>query len=94
MASFTGTYYYTLDPKGRIIIPAPLREMLSAKYGLSKIYITNAAFDKCLHIYPEAEWALLKRRSRASRRPIKPCNISCGGSFRLQSLAKQTRTEG
>jgi MraZ protein len=62
MSSFTGTYYYTLDPKGRIIIPSPLREVLFAKYGSSKIYITNASFDKCLHIYPEAEWSLLEEK--------------------------------
>jgi MraZ protein len=62
MSSFTGTYYYTLDPKGRIIIPSPLREVLFAKYGSSKIYITNASFDKCLHIYPETEWGLLEEK--------------------------------
>jgi MraZ protein len=62
MASFTGTYYYTLDPKGRIIIPSPLREIIAAKYESSKIYITNAAFDKCLHIYPEAEWGVLEEK--------------------------------
>jgi len=60
MASFTGTHYYTLDPKGRVIIPAPLREILAAKYGSSKIYITNSPFDKCLHIFPEAEWTILE----------------------------------
>ncbi len=62
MASFTGTHYYTLDPKGRTVIPAPLREILSSKYGSTRIYITNAAFDKCLHIYPEAEWGLLEEK--------------------------------
>jgi MraZ protein len=62
MASFTGTYYYTLDPKGRIIIPSPLREIIAVKYESSKIYITNAAFDKCLHIYPEAEWGVLEEK--------------------------------
>jgi len=62
MSSFTGTYYYTLDPKGRIIIPSPLREVLFANYGSSKIYITNASFDKCLHIYPEVEWGLLEEK--------------------------------
>ncbi|HTZ17093.1 MAG TPA: division/cell wall cluster transcriptional repressor MraZ [Dissulfurispiraceae bacterium] len=62
MASFTGTYYYTLDPKGRTVIPAPLREVLSSKYGSNKLYITNAALDKCLHIFPEAEWNLLEEK--------------------------------
>jgi MraZ protein len=62
MASFTGTYYYTLDPKGRIIIPSPLREILAAKYGSSKLYITNSAFDKCLNIFPEVEWGVLEEK--------------------------------
>jgi MraZ protein len=62
MASFTGTYYYTIDPKGRIIIPSPLREIIASKYESSKIFITNAAFDKCLHIYPEAEWGVLEEK--------------------------------
>jgi MraZ protein len=62
MASFTGTHYYTLDPKGRIIIPAPLREILAEKYGSVKIYITNSPFDKCLHIFPETEWGVLEEK--------------------------------
>jgi MraZ protein len=64
MASFTGTHYYTLDPKGRIIIPSPLREILAAKYGSTKIYITNSAFDKCLQLFPETEWAVLEEKLR------------------------------
>ncbi len=62
MASFTGTYYYTLDPKGRTVIPAPLREILSSKYGSTKLYITNSPLDKCLHIFPESEWGLLEEK--------------------------------
>lgn len=65
MTSFLGKYYYTLDPKGRIIIPAPLREIISQKYNNSKLYITNAAFDKCLHIYPLEEWNKLEERIRS-----------------------------
>jgi len=64
MASFTGTYYYTLDPKGRTVIPAPLREILLSKYGSNKLYITNSPLDKCLHIFPEAEWSLLEEKVR------------------------------
>lgn len=62
MASFTGTYYYNLDPKGRIILPAPLREVILSKYNNPKLYITNAPFDRCLHIYPMAEWNLLEEK--------------------------------
>lgn len=55
MPGFSGKYYYTLDPKGRIIIPAPFREILSANYN-SKLIFTNDAFDRCLCAYPISEW--------------------------------------
>lgn len=63
MPAFSGKYYYSVDPKGRIIIPAPFREIISANYS-PKIYIVNAAFDKCLHIYPLEEWIRLEEKVR------------------------------
>ena len=62
MSSFLGKYYYSLDPKGRIIIPAPLRDIIFKKYNNSKLYITNAAFDKCLHVYPLEEWNRMEEK--------------------------------
>ena len=56
MPSFSGKYYYTIDPKGRIIIPAPFREIISSNYS-TKLYVTNAPFDRCLYIYPMEEWS-------------------------------------
>jgi MraZ protein len=64
LPSFLGKYYYTLDPKGRLIIPAPLRNAL-AQYNDSRLYITNAPFDKCLHVYPFEEWGRQEERIRA-----------------------------
>ena len=64
MPSFSGKYYYSVDSKGRIIIPAPFREIISANYS-TKLYIVNAAFDKCLHLYPQEEWNRLEERVRA-----------------------------
>ncbi|MCG2710258.1 MAG: division/cell wall cluster transcriptional repressor MraZ [Thermodesulfovibrionales bacterium] len=64
MPSFSGKYYYSVDSKGRIIIPAPFREIISANYS-RKLYIVNAAFDKCLHLYPAEEWNRLEERVRA-----------------------------
>lgn len=61
--AFSGKYYYSLDPKGRIIIPAPFREIISSNYN-PKLYIVNAAFDKCLHIYPQEEWNRLEEKVR------------------------------
>ncbi|NTU41537.1 MAG: division/cell wall cluster transcriptional repressor MraZ [Nitrospirales bacterium] len=62
--SFLGKYYYTLDTKGRLIIPAPLRNVI-AQYSDPRLYITNAPFDKCLHIYPLEEWSRQEDRIRS-----------------------------
>jgi len=61
--AFSGKYYYSLDPKGRLIIPAPFREIISSNYN-PKLYIVNAAFDNCLHIYPQEEWQKLEEKVR------------------------------
>ena len=67
MPAFSGKYYYTVDPKGRIIIPAPFREIISSNYS-TKLYITNAPFDKCLYIYPMEEWNKLQDQVRTKPR--------------------------
>jgi MraZ protein len=67
MPAFSGKYYYTVDPKGRIIIPAPFREIIASNYSL-KLYITNAPFDKCLYIYPLEEWNKLHEQVRTKPR--------------------------
>jgi len=63
MPAFSGKYYYTIDPRGRIIIPAPFREIISSTYN-PKLYIVNAAFDQCLHLYPQEEWIRLEEKVR------------------------------
>jgi len=64
MPAFTGKYYYTVDPKGRIIIPSPLRKIIFDHYN-TKLFITNALFDHCLHIYPQEEWSKLEEKVRS-----------------------------
>lgn len=64
MSSFIGKFYHTLDLKGRVILPAPFREVLMKKYSAEKLYITNSAFDKCLLIYPLEEWLKLEEKVR------------------------------
>lgn len=41
--------------------------MLSSNYS-SKLYITNAPFDKCLYIYPLEEWNKLQDQVRTKPR--------------------------
>lgn len=67
MPAFSGKYYYTVDTKGRIIIPAPFREIITSNYS-SKLYITNAPFDNCLYIYPMEEWNKLQDQVRTKPR--------------------------
>ncbi|MFN3395828.1 MAG: division/cell wall cluster transcriptional repressor MraZ [Thermodesulfovibrionales bacterium] len=64
MPAFSGKHYYNLEEKGRLIIPAPFREVLNSYYS-PKLYITNAFLDKCLYIYPYEEWAKLEEKVRA-----------------------------
>jgi len=63
MPAFSGKYYYTVDEKGRLMIPAPFREIISSSYS-SKMYITNAFMDSCLHMYPYEEWSRLEEKVR------------------------------
>lgn len=63
MPAFSGKYYYTIDPKGRVIIPSPFREIIAINYN-TKLYITNDVFDKCLHVYPQEEWSRLEEKVR------------------------------
>jgi MraZ protein len=63
MSAFSGKYYYTVDPKGRVMVPAPFREIIAANYG-ARLYVTNDAFDKCLQIYPLEEWNILQGKVR------------------------------
>lgn len=67
MPSFSGKYYYTVDPKGRIIIPAPFREIITSNYS-TKLYVTNAPFERCLSIYPVEEWNKLQEQVRTKPR--------------------------
>ena len=64
MPGFSGKYYYSVDSKGRVMIPAPFRAILQSNYG-NKLYITNAMFDKCLLLYPIDEWQRVEEKVRS-----------------------------
>ncbi|MDA8168082.1 MAG: division/cell wall cluster transcriptional repressor MraZ [Nitrospiraceae bacterium] len=61
MPAFSGKYYYTLDEKGRLMIPAPFREIIYANYS-PKLFVANSAFDNCLNVYPFEEWLRLEEK--------------------------------
>ena len=48
----TGTYEHSIDAKGRLFIPAKLREELGVTFYLAM------GVDACLAIYPQSTWDL------------------------------------
>lgn len=56
---FMGEYQHSLDEKGRLIIPAKLREALGDQFVVTK------GLDTCLFVYPKEEWANVESKLRA-----------------------------
>ena len=48
-----GKYRHNVDPKGRLFVPAKLREELGEAF-----YVT-LGLDHCLSVYPEAAWQVI-----------------------------------
>lgn len=46
----TGSYQHNIDSKGRLTVPAKLREQLGEAFYLTK------GIDGCIFVYPEKEW--------------------------------------
>ena len=55
--SVTGTYEHTIDGKGRLFIPARLKEEMGDSFHLSM------GTDQCLTIYPQSAWDALCQRA-------------------------------
>lgn len=53
---FTGEYQHTLDHKGRVIIPARLRE------GLGETFMITRGLDRCIFVYHLDEWAKVEQK--------------------------------
>ncbi len=53
---FTGEYQHTLDQKGRVIIPARLRE------GLGDSFIITRGLDGCIFVYHRDEWSRIEQK--------------------------------
>ncbi|MDO4287168.1 MAG: division/cell wall cluster transcriptional repressor MraZ [Eubacteriales bacterium] len=53
-----GEYQHTLDAKGRLFIPAKLREELGDSFVVTK------GLDECLFLYPQEAWDKLEENIR------------------------------
>ncbi|GAA4289945.1 division/cell wall cluster transcriptional repressor MraZ [Aestuariibaculum suncheonense] len=57
----TGTYDCKVDAKGRLMMPAPLKKQLSSILE-DGFVLRRSVFQKCLELYPMAEWQLLMQK--------------------------------
>jgi MraZ protein len=63
---FRGTFFHTLDEKGRIAIPRKFRELLPAGQGDPRVVVTRSVGSgpRTLDVYTMAEWQALEDRIR------------------------------
>lgn len=57
MDILTGTYYHSIDAKGRLSFPSKLRDILGASF-----MITRSIDSKCITVYSNAEWEKLSEK--------------------------------
>lgn len=55
---FMGEYSHSVDPKGRLIMPAKFREALGSEFVMTK------GLDECLFVYPKNEWESIEDKFR------------------------------
>ena len=54
-----GEYEHTLDPKGRLAMPAKLRE------GLGNHFMVTKGLDECLFVFDMEQWQLLEEKLKS-----------------------------
>ena len=57
---FYGEYEHSIDPKGRLIIPAKFRQALKI-HDVKALFLTRG-LDGCLFVFSESEWRLAENR--------------------------------
>lgn len=61
MHSLIGTYNCKVDAKGRMMIPAGMKKQLMPILD-DGFVLRRSVFQKCLELYPMAEWQLLMQK--------------------------------
>ena len=57
---FYGEYSHGIDTKGRLILPARLREV-AKENGVEKFFVTRG-LDKCIFMFADQEWRLQENK--------------------------------
>lgn len=79
---FIGEYSYSVDEKGRLVIPSKFREDLGNEFVVTK------GLDGCLFIYGDEEWKVLEAKLCAL-----PLTNKDARAFARYMLAGATRVE-
>ena len=56
---FMGEFQHSLDAKGRVFVPARLRD------GLGEHFVLTKGLDGCLFAFPSLEWTALEQKLKA-----------------------------
>ena len=88
----TGEYQHNIDAKGRMIMPAKLREELGDTFVITK------GLDGCLFVLPNSEWDKLDRElcdkpistSRKIKLPEEPTAASASLPSKLPTTNEST----
>ncbi len=85
---FLGEYEHNIDQKGRVAIPARLRD------AFSKGLVLSRGFEKCIVVYPLAEWNKVAEKLAAlpmTQSKVRRINRSTFSSAFQQELDGQGR---
>ena len=106
MTEYQGTYYYSVDHKGRISVPARFRRALAPE--AESTYVVTKGFDRCLSIYSLDQWqsfaaslAKLPKNRKKSRNVVRwfmanaePVQVDSQGRIKIpQHLLEYAKIE-
>lgn len=57
---YQGTYYYSVDHKGRIAVPSKFRKVLLPE--ADSTYVVTKGFDTCLSVYTLDQWMIFESK--------------------------------
>jgi MraZ protein len=60
-AMFRGQFEHAIDAKGRTSFPSRFRDLLAGE-SVPRVVLTNALFDRSLHLYPLKAWEELEAK--------------------------------
>ena len=61
--SFTGSYSYTLDAKGRLNVPSKMRKTLNPTNDCT--FVATRGSDQCIVLYPVEVWKRIEEKLKA-----------------------------